>query len=150
SVPATPGTPARLNGQNRGVHEYGSIDRLAEELPTERDFSLAFRGYDRGEVDHYVEFLESQHAALTNAHDAARAEIDELTRQLHRVHMRILERTTDPAPGEATFGHLGQRAAQMLSLAEEAARELREQTAADVAAEHHRAQAEGERIIGEA
>src|SRR5215469_5564977 len=112
-------------GQNRGVHERGSIDGLAEELPTERDFTIAFRGYDRGEVDYYIEFLETQHAALTSAHAAAREEVNDLTRQLHRVHMRILERTTDPAPGEATFGHLGQRAAQLLSLAEESARELR-------------------------
>jgi cell division septum initiation protein DivIVA len=137
-------------GQNRGVHDYGSIDGLAEQLPTERDFTVAFRGYDRGEVDRYIEFLEGQHAALTSAHDAAREEINDLTRQLHRVHMRILERTTDPAPGEATFGHLGHRAAQMLSLAEEAARELREQTATQIEAEHRRARSEVERIIGDA
>lgn len=138
------------DGQNRCVHDDGSIDGLAEQLPTERDFTIAFRGYDRGEVDHYIDFLEGQHAALTNAHEAACVEINGLIRQLHRVHMRILERTTDPAPGEATFGHLGQRAAQMLSLAEEAARELREQTATQVEAEHRRARSEVERIIGDA
>jgi cell division septum initiation protein DivIVA len=132
------------------VNDYGIIDGLADELPTERDFTIAFRGYDRDEVNQYIQLLESEHAALSTAHDAARIEINDLTRQLHRVHMRILERTTDPAPGEATFGHLGQRAAQLLSLAEESARELREQVAAEVEAAQREAQAEVDRIVADA
>lgn len=132
------------------VSVYGGNETLADGLTTEREFTVALRGYQRDEVDHYVSCLEEQLRALSAEHQAARDEIHELAVELHRVHMRLLEQGRQPLPGEATFSHLGQRAEQLLTLAEEQAHELLTQATTDVDAQHRRARDEVERVLADA
>ena len=93
------------------VSRHGNIQNLSgDELATERNFDVVMRGYHRREVDRYVSLLEGQVAALSTERQDAESQLRNLSAQLHRVQMELLELRRQPStPDKVTFRHLGPR-----------------------------------------
>ncbi|MCE6996033.1 hypothetical protein LZG04_14650 [Saccharothrix sp. S26] len=112
-------------------------------VPLRADFDVVWRGYDRGQVRHYVEGVEGELRVLAVDRDAAEARADDLARQLEtaraeirvlREHIDRISRTPiDPAA-------LTERLRRMAELAHEEADEIAERARA--VAESHWATAE--------
>ncbi|MFE9748891.1 hypothetical protein ACFYOT_28635 [Saccharothrix saharensis] len=112
-------------------------------VPLRADFDVVWRGYDRGQVRHYVEGVEGELRVLAVDRDAAEARADDLARQLEtaraeirvlREHIDRISRTPiDPAA-------LTERLRRMAELAHEEATEIAERARA--VAESHWATAE--------
>jgi colicin import membrane protein len=112
-------------------------------VPLRADFDVTWRGYDRGQVRHYVEGVEAELRVLAVDRDAAEARADDLARQLEtaRAEIRALRRHVDrisrtPIDPAA----LTERLRRMAELAHEEADEITERARA--VAEHHWATAE--------
>lgn len=86
-------------------------------------FSVTRRGYDPTEVDRTVQELTTRAAE-------ARRRVDELEAQVQE----LAESRDQGAAAPVSFAHLGERVGQILTLAEQEARELRERTRADAEA----------------
>ncbi len=112
-------------------------------VPLRADFDVVWRGYDRGQVRHYVEGVEAELRVLEVDRDAAEARADDLTRQLEtaRAEIRVLREHIDrisrtPIDPDA----LTARLRRMAELAHEEATEITERARA--VAENHWATAE--------
>jgi len=86
----------------------------------DHEFRVVLRGYEPSEVDRVVSDLQ---ARIADAEASART-----------LEGRLEVAAAEPGPGAEppSFAHLGQRVGQILDLAEEEARELREQASAEV------------------
>src|SRR5690242_3777011 len=124
-------TPSRLSPHPPPLHWTEMIDRP--------HFKSSRRGYEPEEVD---SFIESQNRTLQAAKKDAAERSVELTRlnaaltdlrgqlgQQARV-MAELKKNASTAPGQA-YTELGERIAQILSLADQEAAEMRSRAAAD-------------------
>lgn len=123
-------------------HEPGSeLISLSEPaaLPT---FDLTLRGYDRRQVDEYLDRLEQTLSAAQADRDAGRAhtaalqrQVEELQAAVNSSRQKLLEST------RPTYAGLGERVAQLLRLAEEEAERLRSDAVRDIS--HMRESADG-------
>ena len=137
---------AHTSCDDRLVSRHGTLQTVGPDISTERNFDLVLRGYHRREVDRYVGLLEQQVTALTNERQEYDTQVRNLTAQLHRVQMELLELRRQPTGiDKISFRHLGPRAEQILALAEEQAEAIREQARADVESD----QKEIKRLLGE-
>jgi cell division septum initiation protein DivIVA len=112
-------------------------------VPLRADFDVVWRGYDKGQVRHYVEGAEAELRMMAVDRDAAVARADDLARQLEaarseirdlRDHVDRISRT--PIEPDALTGRLR----RMVELAHEEAAEITDR--AKAVAEHHWATAE--------
>ena len=114
-----------------------SIELTPELAP---EFAVTVRGYDRAQVDEYIDWLREWLSNATVRMESAEAESGQLREQLRRLQQRVDElevETSDQPP--RTIGALGDRMTRILVLAEEGAATVR----AD-------AEAEAERVVAEA
>ncbi|MEU4744416.1 metallopeptidase [Actinosynnema sp. NPDC023658] len=114
-----------------------------ELVPLRADFDVVWRGYDRGQVRHYVEGVEAELRVLAVDRDAAEACADDLARQLEtaRAEIRALREHLDricrtPVEPDA----LTERLRRLAELAHDEAAEITAR--AQAVAEHHWATAE--------
>ncbi len=112
-------------------------------VPLRADFDVVWRGYDKGQVRHYVEGVEAELRLLAVDRDAAVARADDLARQLEaaRSEIRELREHVDricrtPIEPDA----LTERLRRMAELAHDEAAEITAR--AQAVAEHHWATAE--------
>ncbi|GGP70991.1 metallopeptidase [Saccharothrix coeruleofusca] len=70
-----------------------ALDPREELLPLRTDFDLAWRGYDRGQVQHYVRAAEADLRLLAADRDAAVARAEDLARQLEQARSQVHELT---------------------------------------------------------
>jgi colicin import membrane protein len=112
-------------------------------VPLRADFDVVWRGYDRGQVRHYVEGVEAELRVLAVDRDAAETRADDLARQLEtaRAEIRALRDHLDricrtPIEPDA----LTERLRRLAELAHDEAAEITAR--AQAVAEHHWATAE--------
>jgi hypothetical protein len=106
-------------------------------------FRVVLRGYDPAQVEHRVE-------ELTVALQEAARQRDDLTSRLQNTEEELTRAIAAAAPAPATYDHLGERVAQILSLAEAEAAELRQSTADEIAAKQRALMEEADKIRAEA
>src|SRR4029450_2291766 len=94
--------------------------------PTEPTFEVALRGYEKRQVDRYVQQVEAEGAALTAEREELYAQINVLNQHVQQMQQEVANaRRLMTAPGEGvSYRHLGARAEQILALAEEQANEI--------------------------
>lgn len=63
-------------------------------VPLRTDFDLVWRGYDRGQVQHYVHKTEAELTIVTADRDAAVARVEQLARELDAAHSEVNELRT--------------------------------------------------------
>jgi cell division septum initiation protein DivIVA len=87
---------------------------------------VTVRGYDRAQVDEYIDWLREWLSNATVRMESAEAEAAHLRDQLRRLQLRIddLEAETSDQPPR-TIGALGERMTRILELAEEGAAAVR-------------------------
>jgi DivIVA domain-containing protein len=93
-------------------------------LQTTQPFTLTFRGYDKAEVDEYLESVWDRQAEMSTALEEADETIVSLESQLHRQAQRVADLEScvrDESP--RTIAALGERVTLILEQAEEAAAE---------------------------
>ncbi len=119
-----------------------SIELTPELAP---EFAVTVRGYDRAQVDEYIDWLREWLSNATVRMEGAEAESAQLVEQVRRLQMRVddLEVETSGEPPR-TIGALGERMTRILELAEEGATAVRAdaQTEADQLVARARAEAE--------
>jgi cell division septum initiation protein DivIVA len=100
-----------------------SIELTPELAP---EFAVTVRGYDRAQVDEYIDWLREWLSNATVRMESAEAESGQLREQLRRLQERVDElevETSDQPP--RTIGALGDRMTRILVLAEEGAATVR-------------------------
>jgi cell division septum initiation protein DivIVA len=95
-------------------------------------FAVTVRGYDRAQVDDYVDTLRNWHGNATARMQAAETEAAQLREQVVRLRQRVadLEQQTGQEPPR-TITALGDRVTRILQLAEEAAAQTRTEAEAE-------------------
>jgi DivIVA domain-containing protein len=88
---------------------------MQQQDDTGPEFVVAFRGYDRGQVDDYLEHLESELMAAEDRAAMAEERLAAVTEELARVREEVGTRASE----------LGDRLVRMLRLADEEAHETR-------------------------
>ena len=96
-------------------------------------FELVRRGYDRGQVDDRI-------TKLVADRDSALARITSLEKRIEELHLETQNAQAQVTDAEPSYAGLGARVEKILRLAEEEAKDLREE--ARRAAEQHRELAE--------
>lgn len=116
---------------------------LREDAASRPSFELALRGYDKRQVDHYVEQSDREIATLTTERERALRQVKDLRMQLHQVQSELTElRQRPPQIDRASFRDLGPTVDQIMALAEKQASEITDaaaQRAADQRAEAEQA-----------
>jgi cell division septum initiation protein DivIVA len=130
-------THASAGCDDLGVSRHGNIQALGDGIATERTFDLALRGYSRREVDRYVNLLESQIAVLSSDRQDNESQLRNLSAQLHRAQIELIELRRRPSADNVSFRHLGPRAEQILTLAEEQAAVIRAEACDDMTDERN-------------
>jgi len=110
-------------------------------------FAVTVRGYDRAQVDDYVDTLRNWHGNATARMQAAETEAAQLREQVVRLRQRVadLEQQTGQEPPR-TITALGDRVTRILQLAEEAAAQTRTEAEAEARLIVSKAQDEAESI----
>jgi cell division septum initiation protein DivIVA len=110
-------------------------------------FAVTVRGYDRAQVDDYVDTLRNWHGNATARMQAAETEAAQLREQVVRLRQRVadLEQQTGQEPPR-TITALGDRVTRILQLAEEAAAQTRTEAEAEARIIVSKAQDEAESI----
>jgi cell division septum initiation protein DivIVA len=110
-------------------------------------FAVTVRGYDRAQVDDYVDTLRNWHGNATARMQAAETEAAQLREQVVRLRQRVadLEHETGQEPPR-TITALGDRVTRILQLAEEGAAQIRTEAEAEAQMIVSKAQDEGDAI----
>src|SRR3954452_20296947 len=85
-------------------------------------FETAMRGYERRQVDRYVNQAEGEIVALAGERDEAFDQLRLLTEQVHQLQQELIvarSATAPPVQADVSFRHLGPRVEQILGLAED-------------------------------
>lgn len=102
-------------------------------LPT---FDLALRGYDRRQVDEYLDRLEHDLSVAQGDRDAASARIALTEKRLGELESELAATRAQVTEGDhPTYAGLGKRVQQLLTIAEEEAERLRADAQRDTAEE---------------
>lgn len=90
-------------------------------------FDLSLRGYDRGQVDAYVERTDLELHELGRRAGTAERRVRELTKELATVRGELYrtQRFVRGNDGQPSFAALGRRVEQILELAEQQAEDIR-------------------------
>jgi peptidoglycan DL-endopeptidase RipA len=90
--------------------------------PPRPTFAQVMRGYDKRQVDYYVEQVAGEVAALATERQRAYDQVKHLGNQLERARVELTELHQRPPQLErASFGHLGTMVDQIIGLAEKQA-----------------------------
>jgi cell division septum initiation protein DivIVA len=110
-------------------------------------FAVTVRGYDRAQVDDYVDTLRNWHGNATARMQAAETEAAQLREQVVRLRQRVadLEQQTGQEPPR-TITALGDRVTRILQLAEEAAAQTRTEAETEAGMIVSKAEGEAEAI----
>jgi cell division septum initiation protein DivIVA len=121
-----------------------SIELTPELAP---EFAVTVRGYDRAQVDEYIDWLREWLSNATVRMESAEAEAAQLRDQLRRLQLRVddLEAETSDHPPR-TIGALGERMTRILELAEEGAAAVRADAESDAERLLNEARAEADRL----
>ncbi len=121
-----------------------SIELTPELSPT---FTVAVRGYDRAQVDEYIDWLKEWLGNATARMEAAEGESAELREEVRRLQSRIddLETQVSGEPPR-TIAALGERVTRMLELAEEGAAIVRADAESEAEQLGQRSRAEAEEL----
>ena len=106
------------------------------------EFRMVLRGYDPAEVDSLVH-------ELTEATAQARRQLDDLTAQVEKLEAER-EHQGEAEPAVASFAHLGDRVARILTLADEEAEAIRQRVHDDPKSERDELSETVGRLRGEA
>lgn len=125
---------------------------------TESTFRTVRKGYEPTDVDRHINELKAATVRAQHEHAQASVELDKLhraysqaTADIARLQERLAEAEEAANNGVApTFEHLGQRVAEILSLAETEANELRANATADAEAATAAAAEQSERALASA
>ena len=125
----------------------GDLFALGADIPSERNFELAFRGYKPDQVDKCIRLLETENTSLAAERDEAYAHAQALAAQLQQLQLDLVEARQRPSGSttvttNVSFRHLGERVGQILALAEDQAAAIRQDAEDSIAAQR----AEAERI----
>src|SRR5437899_1977111 len=101
----------------------GDLFALGADLPTERNFELAFRGYKPDQVDKCIRLLETDNTTLAAERDDAYAQAQALAAQVQQLQLELVEARQRPSgsttvPTNVSFRHLGDRVGQILGTAQ--------------------------------
>jgi peptidoglycan DL-endopeptidase RipA len=121
-----------------------------EEANSRPSFETALRGYDKRQVDHYVERTDNEISTLTDQRERAyghirdlTAQLQDLTGQLHQMQGELTElRERPPQVDRATFRDLVPTVDQIMALAEKQGQEITDaaaQRAAELQAQAEKA-----------
>jgi len=122
-----------------------SIELTPELAP---EFAVTVRGYDRAQVDEYIDWLREWLSNATVRMESAEADSGQLREQLRRLQLRVEElevETSDQPP--RTIGALGDRMTRILALAEEGAATVRADAEAEAERVRAEARAEAEALV---
>ncbi|HLT02578.1 MAG TPA: DivIVA domain-containing protein, partial [Geminicoccaceae bacterium] len=101
--------------------------------PSEPTFEVALRGYEKKQVDRYVQQVEAEVAALVAEREDLYGQIGLLNQHIQQLQQEVASSRRTSTPGEVSYRHLGARAEQILALAEEQAAEIRERVSRELA-----------------
>jgi len=103
--------------------------------PSEPAFETALRGYEKKQVERYVQTVEAEVAALVAEREELYGQIGLLNQHIQQLQHEMNSRrlATPAAGGDVSYRHLGARAEQILALAEEQAAEIRERVSRELA-----------------
>src|SRR6476620_5125832 len=94
---------------------------------SETVFELALRGYDKRQVDRYVQQVEAEVAALVAEREETYAQIGLLNQHIAQLQQELASsRRMAPIGDSATYRHRGPKVEQILTLAEDQASEIRD------------------------
>src|SRR5262245_1656362 len=92
----------------------------------EPSFELALRGYEKRQVDRYVQQVEAEIAALAAEREETYAQIGMLNQHVAQLQAEVANARRFAAPGDAnSYRHLGPKVEQILALAEDQAADIR-------------------------
>ncbi|MGH3911297.1 MAG: hypothetical protein ACRDRM_10765 [Pseudonocardiaceae bacterium] len=126
------------------------MDRLDRKDLKDAPFDVVLRGYDKRQVDERLRFLSGELAAAEHALRATQSRAASLENELSHVRSGsggARTGATGPGPGEAVADNsFGARVEKILMMAEEEAREVRNQADAEAAALVERARSEADEL----
>jgi cell division septum initiation protein DivIVA len=126
---------------------HGGDFFLGEGTASEPTFEVQVRGYNRKQVDRYVQQIEAEVAALVLERDQAYAQTQALAGQVQQLQVDISELKRRGGVGKkVSFRHLGPVVEQILTLAEEQAETIRGTATQDI----DDRRVEAERVLAEA
>ncbi|MCP2322763.1 DivIVA domain-containing protein [Hamadaea flava] len=115
--------------------------------PSRPSFAQVMRGYDKRQVDYYVEQVAGDLATLSTERQRAFDQVQRLNNQLQQARVELSELHQRPQQLErASFGHLGTMVDQIIGLAEKQAEAI-VNAAAQRATDH---QAEADKTVADA
>src|SRR5829696_2724188 len=124
----------------------GDLFALGEGVASEPSFDVAFKGYDKRQVDRYVTNVESDLATLAAERDQAFSQMQALAGQVQQLQVELTDVARRAVPSRVSFRHLGGRVEQILAMAEEQAAEIVGQAQQEIADQR----AEAERLLADA
>src|SRR5690348_15238304 len=126
----------------------GDLFALGEGVPSEPSFEIAFRGYQREQVDKYVSMLEAENDTLAAERENAYDQVQAMAAQVQQLRLEIDEvrRRGNSRIDEVSFRHLGPRVEHILALAEEQADAIRKNAVNDI----HAQREEAEKLLADA
>src|SRR5687767_15858260 len=88
--------------------------------PSEPTFELAFRGYEKRQVDRYVQQVEAELAALAAERDEIYGQVALLNQHVQHLQQELAStRRYVPTGENLSYRHLGPKVEQILALAED-------------------------------
>lgn len=128
-----------------------AVDRLDRKDLKNAPFDVALRGYDKRQVDERIRFLAAELGAAEHALRATQARAAALENELYQVrsgpggvHPGPSPGGSGPAEAAAADASFGARVEKILKMADEEAREVRDQASADASALIEQARSEAE------
>jgi cell division septum initiation protein DivIVA len=104
------------------VSNGGELFALREDIPSQPNFELTLKGYNKRQVDRYVSRADAEIATLAAEREQAFAQVQELAAQVAQQQAELEDLRRRPSKVErASFQHLGPMVEQMLALAEQQA-----------------------------
>lgn len=126
------------------MSQDGELLAGRDDVASRPRFDQARRGYDKQQVDGYVERVVDEVAALVAERDRAFDQARTMATQLQQTQAELAQR--QPYVDRASFRHLGPMVDQILALAEKQAEAI-----ISAAEQHHsERQAEGEKLVSDA
>ena len=125
----------------------GDLFALGDDGASEPTFEVALRGYDRRQVERYVQQVEAEVTTFATEREQAYAQAQALAVQVEQLQAELADlRRRSISPEKISFRHLGARVEQILGLAEDQAEAIR----ADAVGEVEERGKEADRVLAEA
>src|SRR5256886_10492715 len=124
----------------------GDLFALGDGVSSEPNFEIAFRGYDKTQVDKYLRVLEAENATLATERDEAYGQLQALAAQVQQLQVELVEArkrtssSTTVVTTNVSFRHLGPRVEQLPAMAEDPPESTKSAAVDSIAAARARAQ----------